>query len=185
MSVYLSCNTLKNEISIIIDIDIDTLTECNLYGYNPMHIQELLQYKNIETDELRIRLFNKFLEIISNKNKYIYHLRPNTVNHPQLTEKLYKYKNNFTEYLIKLWTTETKNNIYFAKNDNYEGNDYRLFNLSNQNGGNLSKIKIKINKLPNILKTSNIELGDFIRSLIILNNNKHQIYVKNNYLYIN
>ena len=64
-------------------------------------------------------ILNKLLKITSNK-KYISHLRTNIINHPQLNEKLLSYNNNFTEYLIKLWTSDIKSNIYniFPKTSN-------------------------------------------------------------------
>jgi hypothetical protein len=186
MSVYLSRNTLKNEISILINSDIDTLTECDLYGYNPTHIQLLTEYNNIDMLNISKKLFNKFTEIVSKKNIYINHLKPNTVNHPQLTEKLYKYKNNFTEYLIKLWTTDINSNIYYVNTNTFDGNNYRYFENNNQAGGDASKstIKINVNKIPDILNKYNIKFIDFFKSLILLKNNNHHVYQKNGYLYI-
>ena len=181
-SVYLFINTLKKEISIIINADIETIVECNLYGFNPSNFQDILQYNNIELSNINSMILNKILQITLNK-KYISHLRTNIVKHKDLDDKLLKYNNNFTEYLIKLWTSDTKSNIYNifpnAINKSYN-------NLIGGNNINLKNktIKFNLSKIGKILTKLNISFIDFVKILIKLINNGQQIELKENYLYI-
>jgi hypothetical protein len=182
MSVYLNRNTLKNEISIIIGTEIDTLTECNLYGFNPYIIQNFVQYNNIEISNISSKLLDKFLEIISNKNKYFNHLKTNVISHPKLKDKLFACNNNFTEYLIKLWSSDIKSNIYNIFPNTYNN---KYMNLTGGYSTQNKIIKININKINNVLKKLNINYTDFVKLLSLLKENNHHVYYKNNYLYLN
>jgi hypothetical protein len=164
----------SNNISILINSDIDTLTECNLVGFNPINKYILSVYDNIETNQLLNKFLNKYLNIYSNKYKYIGHLRTSPVSHPKLKDDFYKLNNNNIEYIIKLWTSEFNSNYYY------------IIDTKNQIGGlNYNKlIQIKLKKIPNLLSKLNINIFEFYNLLSILNENNLLIYINNNYLCI-
>ena len=164
----------SNNISILINSDIDTLTECNLVGFNPINKYILSVYDNIETNQLLNKFLNKYLNIYSNKYKYIGHLRTSPISHPNLKDDFYKLNNNNIEYIIKLWTSEFNSNYYY------------IIDTKNQIGGlNYNKlIQIKLKKIPNLLSKLNINIFEFYNLLSILNENKLLIYINNNYLCI-
>jgi len=154
--VYLFNNQLKNELSIIINSNFDTLIECNLYNYNPLFLENIKTTLN-NNNIIFNNLVNKLMSIYTNRSKYINFLKVDKYIDPQL-EKLFSYGNNFTEYLIKLWMHDITINTQF--------------------GGYNNIVKININKLPRLLKKSNIQYNYFLKFI------KNKYYVKNNYLYI-
>ena len=186
ISIYLFRDTLKNEISILINTDMDTLVEYNLYGYNPLKNRQISLYSDVKTSDINKKLLNKFLNIISNKNKYINYLKKDTIKIPSL-DKLFSYPNNFTEYLLNLWTTDVNPNIYHMQNNTQKDNKYfPHVGGAHAKCGNLPNklIKINFNKLLHILTNNNIDYSDFFKLLLLFRYNNHLIYHKHNYLYI-
>jgi hypothetical protein len=172
--VYLNRNTLKNEISILINADIDTLVKCNLYTNSPLFIRVLNNLNSIPNDKLITKLYNQLNSIANNRNNYISHLKIDIPPHPNLNEKLFKYKNNFIENLMSIWTSNLPNQPY-----------YNFTQLGGKSiSSNFKKIKIRINKIPYLLKKLNIDDFEFYALLNKLSKNGHNIYYHNNYLYI-
>ena len=162
MMIYL--NRLKDEIYILINSNIDELTRCNLYNYNPFQIVNIsLDYSN----NVFVKLLNKFNSIHLNKNKYLSFLKTEYNMHTSF-ENLFTYANNFTEFLIKLFNTET---------------NFNLYNQVNKQSGGVNNIKFKINKLPNFLNKYNISIFEFNYILYTLNKN-YKIYIDDNYIKI-
>ncbi len=158
MAVYLYNNRLSNEVSIIINSDLDTLVECNLYNYNPLFINNIKNSTIINRSVFN-KLLQKFISIHKNKYKYINYLNNDTYHDPNL-KKLLSYPNNFTEYLIKLWTTDV--------------------DLDKQYGGKISHnlIKINIDKIPKLLNKSNTTYKEFLKII------DDKYYIIDRYLYI-
>ena len=158
MMVYLFRDTLKNELSGIIHSDLDELVECNLYNYNPLHIVSM---SNIDpSNRIFQKLLNKFNQIHLNKSKYISYLKINNYNHPKF-EKLHTYQNNYINYLINLWSSETKSNIYF-NNDNLSNKDtFNKLRITNQTGG---KLDLLIDDILKYLKINNISKKKFLKN---------------------
>jgi hypothetical protein len=161
MAVYLFNDNLKNELSIIINSDLDTLVECNLYNYNPLFLETINTESNMNILIFK-RLIEKLITIYQNKQKFINFLNTNKFNDKNL-QKLHSYSNNYTEYIIRLWTTET--NIY-KKYNQIGGNKHRIIKI------NLTKVSKILNKL-NITKTEFIQIID-----------QYKYKVKDNYLYL-
>jgi hypothetical protein len=168
MMVYLHKEMM--EISILIDTDMDTLVECNLYGFNPMNVNILPLYDLPKDDDITNSILTEMFNIHKNKYKYISYLKSFKPVRKSC-DKLYCLPNDLTEYLIKLWTTDIKSNIYYKKSmrDEYK-----------QKGGNLIyKIKVELNKIPYVLKQMNMTLND-LHSILY----NYQTTIKNNHLYI-
>lgn len=163
MMIYLS--KIKNDLFILINSDIDELTKCNLYSFNPLQIVNVaLDFSN----NIFVKLLNKFNTIHLNKNKYISHLKSEYIKHPSF-EKLFTYGNNFTEFLVRLFNTETKSNLYSQ--------------INKQTGGS-NNIKFRINKLPNFLNKYNISIFEFNYILHTINKN-YKITIDDKYIKIN
>jgi hypothetical protein len=162
MGVYLYNNSIKNELSIIINSNLDTLVECNLYNYNPLFLETVNISSNMNTNIFQ-KLFNKLINIYKNKHKYINYLNTTNYNDDNL-QKLHSYPNNYTEYIIKLWTTDIDLN-----------KKYHQFG-----GVNNKYIKIKLDKIPSLLQKLNINKYQF-KKLI----KKYNYTIINDYLYFN
>jgi len=192
MSVYLFINTKNKEISIIINADIDTIVECNQYGFIPSKFQDIVQYNNIELSNINSMILNKVLKITSNK-KYINHLRTNNINYQESDnkknnkkkqdDKLLSYNNNFTEYLIRLWTSDIRSNIYNIFPKTINKTYINLIGGTNINQINKT-IKFNLSKVGKILTKLNISFIDFVKILTLLIINGQQIEIDDNYLYI-
>ena len=111
--IYLNRNTLKNEISILINADIEILTKCNLYINSPLNIRVLNKFDSSKDNDLVTKLYNHLNNIANNRNKYISHLKIDIPPHPDLNEKIFKYKNNFIENLMNIWTKDLPNEPYY------------------------------------------------------------------------
>jgi hypothetical protein len=172
LMVYLFRNTIKNEISILIDTDCDTLVECNLFNYNPTQIDSMGTYNQdigVDTIQKLIKIFNS---IQASKYKYFNHLK----THIQLEQSskltnngLLSQPNNLIEHLIKLWTSEPKLNLY---NSN-------MFKYNHEQIGGSLNYKIKINKFKDIVQKINMDL-----ILNVLDQN-YNISIVNDYIYMN
>ena len=136
-------NDNDNEMSILIDTDIDTLVECNSFGYVPIHINNLF-FSFKQNINLYRKILNKFYSVQKQKFKYINHM---TNNHNlmlvknKFTNGLFKYSNNYVQYLIKLWSIDV--------NANFNKNQYGGYNKQIETYELLtdSKIKYLIDKL--------------------------------------
>ena len=161
MAVYLFNDNLKNELSIIINSDLETLVECNLYNYNPLFLETINTDSNMNMSIFK-RLINQLILIYQNKQKFINFLNTNKFNDKNLIN-LHSYPNNYTEYLLRLWTTDVD---YYKK--------------YNQIGGSNCKIiKINLRKISNLMHESNININSFQN---IIKNYNYKI--KDNYLYL-
>ena len=166
--IYLS--KIRDDMLIMIDSNIDTLVECNMYNYNPFKLY------NINLEDTTSRVFKKLLKVFYSihnvKYKYINNLKV-LENNSTEKENLYNYSNNYTKYIIKLWSSETKQTLYFNKQ--------KIL----QNGGENLHFKIKIIKINKILQKINISLSDFFNILDQLSKDNYKIYIKDDYFFIN
>lgn len=156
-AVYLKHDLFKNELYIIINSNLDTLVECNLYNYNPLFLETINIKANIN-NLLFKKLLNNYISIHQNKHKYINYLKTDKYNDPKL-QNIFTNSNNYTKYIIKLWTLDV--------------------DLNKQFGGSNNIIKINLNKLSNYLHKYNISKNSFLE---IIKDKK--ITIKNKYLYI-
>ena len=161
MAVYLFNNSIKNELSIIINSDLDTLVECNLYNYNPLFL-ETINTESIVNMKIFKRLIDKLIMIYQNKQKYINFLNTDIFNDDKL-KKLHSYPNNYTKYILRLWTTETD---FYKKYQQIGGNKHKI-------------IKINLSKVSKIIRKLNINKTEFKN---IINQYKYKII--DNYLYL-
>jgi hypothetical protein len=180
MMVYLNRDALKHEISILIDSDLDTLVECNLYNYNPLQIGALLFNDIPEKADITNDLLTKFNSIHMNKQKYISHLLTDNAKMPHSFNKLFSYNNNYTEFLIRLWSVDNKHNIYYVTDQKYNVNNI----IRTHNGGSIGYRRIKINKILKIINQLNLSLIDLYHILTKLSID-HNMNIYNGYLYIN
>jgi hypothetical protein len=182
----------RDELSIIINTDIETLAECTIYNYSPLNminfdIINTGEYKTINNFE--IYLFNKYTELFRQKNKFIGNL---IIKHHlgarNKFNQLFIESNNLIEHIIKLWTIDFKTNIFGSNlmKNTYNYDKYLQNGGKNrQNGGknrqkDLKKYIIKINELPYILSKFNIKIKTFFNKLIQLYQNDYYIEINDN-----
>lgn len=180
--VYLSRNSIKNEISILIDTDLDTIVECNLYNYNPLYLNAFFFNDIPPESDITNDLISMYYNIHNNKYKYISHLKTTYYNQKSnnipIFKKLFSKPNNFVEYLLKLWSTDVKQNIYYV--NRIDNADYNSLRLHAQNGGN-KIFKLNIKNIPKILNALNITPIQFYHILDGLSND-FRIHSYKNYL---
>jgi len=155
----------RNISSILINVNLDDIVKYSLYNFNPM-----IKYVRIGTNNsdqyIRDKIYNMLVSISKNKYKYINYVKTIMIN-PEIDNKklfkdLFSYNNNFSNYLVQLWTGEGS---------------------LDQIGGGKS-YKINVTKLDHVLKKMKINYSQFIDLLHNLSN-EYDIYVYNSSIVMN
>lgn len=173
----------RNSLSIVINTELETLVECSLFNFNPFRIYNFdvlnINQTNYQ-DNHEISLFEKYVQIINNKGKFISNIILNSDNKNISDKKKYKLladPNNLIPYVIKLWTHDLVPQMF--------GN-FKVKGIKNeQYGGNTNIIyKININKLPKILKKFNISFNEYINKINNLISQGYNIHIEDKYIYL-
>ena len=180
----------RNDMSIVINSDLETLAECTLYNYSPykltnFNIVNVTEHNSSDNPE--IFFVNKYLELLNQRYKLIGNLtlKHHMVQNGKKLDKLFANPNNLIEYLIKLWTINFTPNIFgkaAINNKNYIRQYGGQIQIKQHKQHKQHKYKIKISKLPYILGKFNINIETFFNSLKKTNDKYHNIEITNDYI---
>ena len=133
-----------------------------MYNFNPHSIGPIYIDSNYKNTYITDKLIQTVQEIQMTRHKYINQINTTYINDTtQSFSKLFSLPNNFSQYLVQLWTQDFKPNVYY----NIATNDFNAVR-TDQEGGQLKRIHF--NKIKQIIKDLNITpeiFYDIIKSI--------------------